>query len=324
MKYCFIVNPYAGKGKHTEELCQNIKDTLGKRNVDFEICITDKIGDARDYIRKTVEERKDNEEIGFFGCGGDGTLCETVNGVMCLENREKVYVGLVPIGTGNDFVRNFGTGAEFMDIAAQEECKPYFVDLIRCNDMYAINMVNIGFDCEVVCKTAHFKRKPYIPSKFAYIAGLIATLVKKPGVKAKMSIDGGEKTEESLLLTTFANGSFCGGGFHSNPLAGLDDGKIDALLIKNMSRIKFISLVGDYKGGTHLSKEKFKKILTHKKAYEIELEFGEDANICIDGEVIRADRLHMSVEKKALGFLVPKGAAVGLCDASPEKEEARI
>ena len=324
MKYCFIVNPYAGKGKYTEELCQRIKDVCGKSNVDFDVCITDKIGDAREYIRKTVEERKDNEEIGFFGCGGDGTLCETVNGVMCLENRENVYVGLVPIGTGNDFVRNFGTGAEFIDIETQVECKPYFVDLIRCNDMYAINMVNIGFDCEVVCKTAHFKRKAYIPSKFAYIAGLIVTLIKKPGVKAKMSMDGGEATKESLLLTTFANGCFCGGGFHSNPLAGLDDGKIDALLINNMSRMKFISLVGDYKGGTHLSKEKFKNILTHKKVDEIELEFEEDTNICIDGEVIRADRLHMSVEKKAIGILVPKGATVNLSEASVKKEEAGI
>ena len=243
MKYCFVINRFAGKGKYVEELQKNVAEYCGAAGVTYDICLSEHIGAAKEYIERLAREREAGEELAVFACGGDGTLCETVNAVMSLEDREGVYVGLVPTGTGNDFVRNFGSGDAFMDVKAQIGAKPYYVDLLKCNEMYAINMVNIGFDCEVAAKTADMKRKPYIPSKLAYIAGLIVTLVKKPGVKMRSSEDGGEVKRRELLLTTFSNGEFCGGGFRSNPLARLDDGKIDVIRVNDISRREFVSLV---------------------------------------------------------------------------------
>ena len=141
----------------------------------------------------------------------------------------------------------------------------------------------------------------------AYIAGLIVTLIRKPGVRASFSFDGSEPKACRYLLNTYANGSFCGGGFHSNPKAELSDGRIDTLLVNNISRLKFVSLVGDYKKGTHLC-PKFEKIITNQKASRIDIEFDKDANICIDGEVVTARELHISVCPGALRFLVPNGS----------------
>lgn len=319
MKYCFVVNRFAGKGKYVEEIRKNVEEHCDAAGVAYDICLSDHIGAAREYIERLVREREAGEEIAVFACGGDGTLCETINAVMSLDDRDGVYVGLVPSGTGNDFVRNFGPVDAFMDIKAQIEAKPYLVDLIKCNDMYAINMVNIGFDCEVVVKTIDMKKKPYIPSKLAYIAGLVVSLVKKPGVKMNVSEDGGEVKRRELLLTTFANGEFCGGGFHSNPGARLDDGKIDIIRVNNISRREFISLVSYYKKGTHFGSPKFEKIISHGKIESVVANFDTETNICVDGEIITATEMSLSLAKNALGFLIPKGVDT---DLSPVEAKA--
>ena len=93
-------------------------------------------------MRKTAAES--SERLRFYACGGDGTLGEVVNGAAGQVNAE---VGLIPIGTGNDFVRNFADAGDFFDIEAQVMGEARAIDLIKCNDRYGINVVNVGFDC---------------------------------------------------------------------------------------------------------------------------------------------------------------------------------
>ena len=305
MKYCFIINPNAGNGNFTEELSSRISEACVETQTVYDIFVSKSLESTREYISGEVE--KSDERIAFIACGGDGTLCKTVLAVMRLpkEQRKKVCVGVVPVGTGNDFVSNFSDKQLFSDIRAQLESTEYEIDLLKCNDMYSINMINIGFDCHVVCKKEEIGRKKWLPRKFAYIFSLIITLIKKPGVNMDFSKDEGEKTKKQLLLTTLANGAFCGGGFHSNPKASLNDGNIDCIAVKNVSRIKFLSLVGDYKSGQHLGK-KFKDIIEHFKCRRADMYFDEETPVSVDGEVIRTKELHVSVEREALRILLPK------------------
>lgn len=307
MKYSFIINPVAGKGKIASGLAEKITETCRARELDFDIYFTKGVGDATDYVLRTGTERMG--DVRFFACGGDGTLGETVSGLMVLPDREGISLGLFPIGTGNDFVRNFSSGENFLDVEAQLDGDPLAVDVIRCNDRYSMNIVNIGFDCEVVCDTNKLKKSPLIPSKLAYIAGLVKTLVRKPGVDMTISVDGSEPQKHHFLLTTFANGSFYGGGFHSNPRAALMDGQLDCLLVKDITRRKFIALVGDYKKGTHLT-PKFEKILKNFKGHMVDIFFDSDTNVSVDGEIIRFSELHLSIVHEALRFLVPKGSVL--------------
>ncbi len=308
MKHCFILNPAAGKGALAEQIKPRIEKICSDRQTDYEIYMTAGVKDASEYVKRRVAEDP-TEEYRFYACGGDGTLCEVVNGVMRLENREKISVGLIPSGTGNDFVRNFTHRDQFFDVEAQIEGSPCKVDVLLCNDMYAINMINVGFDCEVVCKTSELKKHPLIPSKLAYIAGLVLTLIRKPGVRAKMVREGQEECEKQYLLNTYANGCFCGGGFYSNPRGSLTDGQIDALYVNNVSRTRFVSLVGDYKKGTHLS-PKFEKVLKNEKISSIQLLFNGITNVSVDGEVIQTDKLCLSVCNRALRFVIPKGSQI--------------
>lgn len=302
MKYYFITNPAAGKKDSCETLCAAINAACGDRGVDYEIYKTTEVGDATRFVRETCDN--ESGEKTFFACGGDGTLSEVVGGAI---GHGGVSVGLIPAGSGNDFVRNFSDKEKFFDIAAQLDGKTITIDAIKCNDKYAINMVNIGFDCEVVKVMMRIKRSPLVPSGLAYIFGVVATLIKKPGVIADISIDGGEWKSHDLLLTTIANGCYCGGGFHSNPLAFLTDGKLDSLLVNNIPRRTFIGLVGSYKKGTHIV-PKNASILTSQSVRTIDFRFPAKQSISIDGEVNDIEKeLHFEVMRGALDFVVPAG-----------------
>ena len=168
-------------------------------------------------------------------------------------------------------------------------------------------MINIGFDCHVVCKKEEIGKKKIVPRKLAYIFSLLITLIKKPTVSLKRCDDGKESEKKTLLLTTLANGAFCGGGFHSNPKAALDDGHIDCIEANNMSRKRFLALVSDYKKGNHLC-EKFTGIINHFKCKKADIYFDEETPVSVDGEIIRTKEIHISVACRALKVLLPKGA----------------
>ena len=307
MKHYFITNPAAGKKNSCESLSENIEKACNEKGVTFEIYKTKCVGDATDFVRKTCEANTDGEELRFYACGGDGTLCEVAEGSV---GYPFAAVGLVPKGTGNDFVRNFTNKDNFFDISAQLDASEYSLDVLRVGDMYSVNMVNIGFDCEVVKKMMKIKRSPLVPSKLAYIFGLLLTFIRKPGVNAKISIDGGEKEEHSLLLTTIANGCFCGGGFHSNPRAELTDGKINTLFVNYIGRLRFLMLVSSYKKGTHLV-PKNDKILSTGTYDSVDFFFDAPQSISIDGEVRDVEgRIHIEAIRGGMRFLVPAGSSL--------------
>ena len=320
MKHYFITNPAAGKKNSCDILSENIKKACDEKGVSFEIYTTTGVGDATDFVKKTCEANTSGEELRFYACGGDGTLCEVAEGAV---GYPFAAVGLVPKGTGNDFVRNFTNKENFFDFSAQLDATKVSLDILKCNDMYAVNMINIGFDCEVVKKMMKIKRSPLVPSKLAYIFGLVMTFIKKPGVKAKISIDGGEKFERSLLLTTIANGCFCGGGFHSNPHALLTDGKINALLVNYIGRLRFLSLVPSYKAGTHLV-PKNDDILSTGTYNSIDFTFEGMQSVSVDGEIREIDKsLHIEAIHGGLCFLIPAGSVLAK-EAEEAKKEALV
>ena len=289
-----------------EGVLSDISAACEGAGVDHSVLVSRNIEETRDFIRENVAVA--DGEVSFIACGGDGTLCQTILLVMELsaEQREKVSVGVVPMGTGNDFVSNFTDKERFFNIEAQIKGSAYEIDLVKCNDLYSVNMVNVGFDSHVVCKKEILGKKKWMPRKLSYIAGLVITLVRKPGLKVDFSRDGEKPEKRDLLLTTLANGAFCGGGFNSNPKASLTDGNIDCITINNVSRLKFLSLVGKYKSGTHLS-GKFDSIISHFKCRKADLVFSEETPVSVDGELVYTKELHLSVDEKAIKIRLPEG-----------------
>jgi len=109
-----------------------------------------------------------------------------------------------------------------------------------------------------------------------------------------------------ILMMAIGNGKFSGGGFKGLPEALVDDGIMDISIVKNVSRREFISLIGPYKKGTHLSTKLGQKIVTYEKCKSITVKDEKAFSICIDGEVDKGNILRVEVEKNAILFSVPQ------------------
>ena len=95
MKYCFILNPAAGRGDLQDKIRSAIEGLTEDRKRDVELYLTVGVNDASEYVRRRVA-LDPLEEYRFYACGGDGTLCEVVNGVMALSERSRISVGVIP------------------------------------------------------------------------------------------------------------------------------------------------------------------------------------------------------------------------------------
>ncbi len=303
MKHYFVINPAAGRGKTHPKLQEAICDYCTENGIEYAIYITAAEGDAEAFVRRTAAAAE--TPCRFYACGGDGTLCEVVNGAAGLSGVE---VGVIPIGTGNDFVRNFTSSELFSQVGAQIRGVAQRVDLIRYNDRYFINMLNTGFDCEVVRRTNQIKASPLIPAGMAYIIGVIIELIEKPGVTMTVSIDGGEAVERQLLLACIGNGAFYGGGFHCEPRASLVDGMLEVSLIKDLSRARFISIVGDYKSGKYLDREDLADLFEYVRCSRLDITFPAPHTVSVDGELEDVEKLSISVEREGILFSIPEGS----------------
>lgn len=308
MRHIFIINPAAGVGsdERNHSLEEKIKETCERLSVDYEIHMTSHIGDCTN-IAKTLCKKYENEKIRFYACGGDGTLGELASGVIGRENAE---IAVIPLGTGNDFVRNFDSNAAFLDIDAQINGSPMKIDAIACGDRVSVNFVNTGFDCAVVEKTSSLKKHPLISPRSAYITGVACELIKMPMVKIKkMQVDGNEVDCGKFLLLAAAGGSYYGGGFNSAPRAEVNDGLIDVCIALPMSRMSFISMVGSYKNGSYINNA---RILRHVRLYKcrkIDIVFEGEQSVCFDGEIVSCCELHAEVLPSSLSFSLPHGVS---------------
>ena len=153
MIYHFILNPQSGGGRKQVKLIELIKAACKNKQLNYHIYFTTCPGDATEYVRSMT---RITQEIQRFICvGGDGTINEIVNSA---PENPNVEFGVIPSGSGNDFVRNFTNTSLFSDIEAQLDGQTVSLDLIKCNNQYCVNMVNIGFDCSVVKESEKFKK----------------------------------------------------------------------------------------------------------------------------------------------------------------------
>ncbi len=313
MKNYFIINPMAGQGKGIDKLIKQINTTstyLGENSI---IYITESIGDGEKYARRVSQEAYDkNEKIRVFPCGGDGTLNEIINGIFGFHN---VSCGCIPLGTGNDFIRNFGNSKDFLDLESQFAGKTIKTDLIKYEGVidgkyttrYCANMFNIGFDCNVVDLTARLKTYPLISGSLAYLIAIIGTLVEKKGARLKVEADGKIIEDGDVLLCAIANGSFCGGGIKSSPQASTSDGLFDLNIIHHVSRSRFVKLFPSYTKGKHIDKPGIEKIFLAKKCKSVKITPKAMCfRLCTDGEISTVGEINMEIVKDAFEFIVPK------------------
>ena len=282
MKTVFIINPAAGKGKNISRLTDEIKKVSQRLGADTDICLTECIGDAG---RIAERYSKEYPSCRIIACGGDGTLSEVVNGCM---GNPLCEVGVMPCGTGNDFCRNFD--ADFLSIEKQLTAGTMSCDVMkyktRGKTAYCINMFNIGFDCNVADYTNRLKKSTFIKGTIAYLVSIFVILLRKRGANLSITTDCGTEHHGKLLLTSMANGCFCGGGVKSNPEAQVSDGLINMNIVKDIPRRRFVSLLPYYINGTFRKVKNIENVISSFKCRKVTIKPLEGTmRLCVDGEI---------------------------------------
>ncbi len=216
------------------------------------------------YPTHATELAKQAAEQGYeriVAMGGDGTVHEVVNGIMHLPEGRRPDLGVVPVGSGNDFAHAIGVPLESdRALACALAGTPSAIDLGLMTDEhghkeYFDNTLGIGFDAVVTIRS---HRLPVVRGFLMYLTAVIQTIILNHD-PALMQIQTEDRQwEQSNLMLTMCNGPREGGGFLVAPDAKLDDGLLHYAMIRKVSRPMMFRLVPEVMRGTH---GRFKPVL---------------------------------------------------------------
>ena len=301
MRHIFIINPTAGKKDCTERLMVMAKNMGAKHGVNVECILTRRPGHATETARVIAQT---GENVRFYVCGGDGTINEVANGIAGISTAAMTCI---PVGTGNDFLKNFGDKAPlFYDVENLWGGPQFALDTIDCNGRLALTIACSGFDAQVAEDVHTYGKSPMLGGQGSYIASLAVNfLVRGLDHRWTVTIDG-KAISGSFALAAVCNGRHYGGGFTPVPQARMDDGLLNVLLMDKIGRAAFLRFVGNYKNGEH---EKFQRYVHLAAAKEIVIESrgGEDIITCLDGEIVRNKRVVMRLSEKKVNVFGPVG-----------------
>ena len=326
MKHIFIVNPKAGKSDSTGVIRQQL-EAMGDA-IEWEMYVTRCKGDATRYVQERCAEPHD-DPLRFYACGGDGTLNEVLTGLLKPPSPLKGGVSAppsggwgappqlaaYPCGSGNDYIKYYGTAADFLDLPRLIHGEAHQVDVMRVasgdsnrqpdTGQFSINVCNFGFDA-LVCKTMdEVRRWPLLGGGNAYTTGIVRHILTGRNTPVHICVDGEEFYEGGILLCTLANGRYVGGKYCCAPYSENDDGLLEVNLFLPMSVAKFAGLIGTYADGSYPTVKGIDRVHRYRRGKRVEIESPRKLFLCVDGEVLSGTRFTVENLPGAVTFITP-------------------
>ena len=306
MKHVFIINPNAGKYDSRQRIYDMADALREKHGLDVQCILTKKQGHATELARRLCAS---GEELRFYACGGDGTVNEVANGVIGYDNAAMT---VIPVGTGNDFLKNFGGAAPLFADAENLWDGPQFpMDAIDVNGRIALTIACSGIDARVAADVHKYSESPLLDGKTSYIASLAVNFLFK-GIASHWTVTlDDEVIEDDFSLVSVCNGRYYGGGFMPVAEARMDDGVLNTLVVKKVSRVTFARFVGPYSKGEY---SKFPEY-AHCSTPQVIRIHSEKPDIvtCLDGECMTNSDVTIRLSEKKLNFFGPEGCS---CNAT--------
>jgi diacylglycerol kinase (ATP) len=293
VKTFVICNPAAGGKGDREAIAETLKGGLGAV-----VGMTKRKGDAARLARSAITKGFDY----IIAAGGDGTLNEVINGIAA--NAGKVQVGLLPLGTGNDFARTLelpSTVNDNIDILLSQRTTA--IDLVRIKSdrvRYLVNVSAAGFSGLVNEKLTPEVKDTWGP--LAYVRSAAAALPEMHAYRANIVIDGAERLSIDLHNVIIANGRFVAGGLPVAPEADPRDGLFDVILIRKCSKPEMVFLAAQILVGKHLSSD----AIIWRRAAKISIRSRPKMCFNADGEFIGNEPAVFQIMPRALHFVVGK------------------
>ena len=275
MKYIFIINAIAGRGKY-KKILPNIEQACKKRNVEYEIRY---ISAEKDGSQIALEYK--NEENIIYVVGGDGTINFFVNEIKDLDVTFDAYV--YAAGTGNDFLKDV---EKDIDSDGLLHLNKYIKNLptvtINGKETRFINGIGYGIDGEACRVADEMKAKGKKKINYTSISIKLA-LFKYRRPTATIKVDGNVITRKKVFLASAMNGRYYGGGMFVAPQQDRLGGKLTMVCMHSYSRIKALMIFASIFTGGHIKHKKQVDVIEGK---EIEVIFNRTTSLQIDGETV--------------------------------------
>ncbi len=283
----FIINPHAGKirgKKKLDRFLKTIKDHFDPDTTTIEF--TKGRFHATEITARAVRDGIDT----VFSVGGDGTHNEVIHGI----NKDHIVLGLIPAGSGNDFVLGLRLPKDpHKCLVKMKEYTARQVDLGKVNEHSFLNVMGCGIDADVI----HL-----LEGGRNYASGFYHALKIHRPKKLKLTIDGREYLYENAVIAAVANGLFFGNGMMISPHSKLNDGLLNIIVVHDIKKIQLAYLFPLLYIGQHI---KLKKWVTEYKGSNIVIEPDRPTAFQRDGELFEASKVEISVIKNFLNVLVP-------------------
>ncbi len=308
MKAKVILNPITGRGQGARRL-PKVESELRRHGIEYELCITRGPGHATQMAQEAAPAGFDC----VIAVGGDGTVNEVVNGLIAAAQADGRWqngdpagtLGVIPIGSGNDFAFALGLRAQDIAYACERIAagQPRLVDVAHVVDdrpveLYFCNNLGSGFDAAVNIEARKLKR---VRGFFLYFAALIRTVFLYYRAPLTEITASGDRLHKPILMASIANGPRTGGGFLMAPKARIDDGLLDLCVASQVSRLGILRLIPHFIRGTHEGQPPIQML----RADHILIETEEGLPVHVDGEVFRvsAHRLDVHLWRQRLRVL---------------------
>ncbi|MDO4565292.1 MAG: diacylglycerol kinase family lipid kinase [Clostridia bacterium] len=288
--YLLICNPIAGNGAAKDAIVQ-AQSLLDEAGADYQLRYSEYPGHTVLLAEQAVSEG--------HGCivavGGDGTVREVALALIGTQ----IPLGIIPCGTGNDYVRPLGIPRDIekaVDILLHGKKRQ--VDAGKANGQLFINVAGFGFDVDVLDSTEIFKRK-YKHGNLAYLRGLLHALSKLRLRKTHITLPDREM-DSNVLIIAIGNGTHFGGGMKITPEADPSDGLLDVCIAHDVSKFTVLRVLPQLLKGTHLKS----KYVTYFRTESIEARCEPVSRIEVDGEVMEGTPISIEIIKNAMTVMV--------------------
>jgi YegS/Rv2252/BmrU family lipid kinase len=305
-KHCIILNPVAGRG-YAGKQRPVLEKALRQQGIAFDLMPTSLARGVSQQVRQALAQGYRR----VVAVGGDGTIHEVASAILqhTEEGSHSVTLGIVPIGTGSDFIKSL-EGFQPNDIpgsvARLARGHTRRIDAGRVQVTTAaqkvthffVNNLALGIDALVAAETNNVR---YVRGLAAYMVGAMRALLAYTAQPMSVRFDNTEM-QQPFLLATVTIGRCQGGGFWLTPDALLDDGLFDLCLVDNLRPDQIVRYLPRAMQGTHTRLPR----VHMARASRVEVVYSTPALIVTDGEVIATDaqRLEVDIVQQMLEIIV--------------------